>query len=881
MSQNLSFSFLSNKYNSSLKILHASTLSIISKNSLESFFIGSPLTYSGTIKEYFAPVLLVENEIDVAYPIFFISIIKEKKDDLISSFISTKKVLLNSLAIDKLKEINIDLTDISRLDDLSSFVFSLSSMINLKDEKEHYSLIFAYSFFNEEDIIINSLYPILKNNALFSLPTKYQNLYSPNKTHIQKNDNFIINILSLLEEEKIVSLKYSNEKDIINILINLAFENLKNNKNIAVFISDDKSKKLTSFTENNFLFSSFPKSKQEKTIEFDHRYDEAKDTLLSYIKKKENIYYLLKVIYSSLNKDEIKEISESKNKIFTLNTSNYSEEDYEVDLVFLNKLSSFPTLFNTKLKDHVYYGLSCSDKKENYNIIHSLISQIISDIQQFKEILSEKNILDLYNNPISSFSSFEKYGEELYLLETIPNITKEYDTKDIDINSLKKLYQSISSIILLINNILDSNIYNDNINDIVEKYNSATFLQKRKIKKHIENLYIDKSKKDKNKFSTIMRLLNLYVEQNQEIISLLPASFYQNERGIESLKDIQNIENQINNYNRFKQYKEKNPEFSLNNPLISACLDKPKVLAKRISDYRIINKLYLSLKTKINTFIGYFLDDNYPFFTSNINELLTYFQNKTRGDYQLFSNYADFKTELKKTSFTLQLALRRFQNFNIKYQDYKVTYLKSLILSIKDNADENFEEIEKEFNQAEENYKNMILNIKDIVINNLCYYTCTNENSALYLFTPDDLYLLNEDIFDLAIIFNTEDFSQVEIFKILSSAKTLLLLNKNSSYDERIIDFNSLSCDLKDQFIFYKLTHDELNNHYQKYLEDNSYQEIDNDYPYLIKDDDNIICLFFNTDIYDKEEEFIQLSTNLNILYSYQIKVIDIIELLK
>ena len=72
-----------------------------------------------------------------------------------------------------------------------------------------------------------------------------------------------------------------------------------------------------------------------------------------------------------------------------------------------------------------------------------------------------------------------------------------------------------------------------------------------------------------------------------------------------------------------------------------------------------------SLKTKINTFIGYFLDDNYPFFTSNINELLTYFQNKTRGDYQLFSNYADFKTELKKTSFTLQLALRRFQNFNI------------------------------------------------------------------------------------------------------------------------------------------------------------------------------------------------------------------------
>lgn len=881
MSQNLSFSFLSNKYNSSLKILHASTLSIISKNSLESFFIGSPLTYSGTIKEYFAPVLLVENEIDVAYPIFFISIIKEKKDDLISSFISTKKVLLNSLAIDKLKEINIDLTDISRLDDLSSFVFSLSSMINLKDEKEHYSLIFAYSFFNEEDIIINSLYPILKNNTLFSLPTKYQNLYSPNKTHIQKNDNFIINILSLLEEEKIVSLKYSNEKDIINILINLAFENLKNNKNIAVFISDDKSKKLTSFTENNFLFSSFPKSKQEKTIEFDHRYDEAKDTLLSYIKKKENIYYLLKVIYSSLNKDEIKEISESKNKIFTLNTSNYSEEDYEVDLVFLNKLSSFPTLFNTKLKDHVYYGLSCSDKKENYNIIHSLISQIISDIQQFKEILSEKNILDLYNNPISSFSSFEKYGEELYLLETIPNITKEYDTKDIDLNSLKKLYQSISSIILLINNILDSNIYNDNINDIVEKYNSATFLQKRKIKKHIENLYIDKSKKDKNKFSTIMRLLNLYVEQNQEIISLLPASFYQNERGIESLKDIQNIENQINNYNRFKQYKEKNPEFSLNNPLISDCLDKPEVLAKRISDYQIINKLYLSLKTKINTFIGYFLDDNYPFFTSNINELLTYFQNKTRGDYQLFSNYADFKTELKKTSFTLQLALRRFQNFNIKYQDYKVTYLKSLILSIKDNADENFEEIEKEFNQVEENYKNMILNIKDIVINNLCYYTCTNENSTLYLFTPDDLYLLNEDIFDLAIIFNTEDFSQVEIFKILSSAKTLLLLNKNSSYDERIIDFNSLSCDLKDQFIFYKLTHEELNNHYQKYLEDNSYQEIDNDYPYLIKDDDNIICLFFNTDIYDKEEEFIHLSTNLNILYSYQIKVIDIIELLK
>ena len=881
MSQNLSFSFLSNKYNSSLKILHASTLSIIPKNSLESFFIGSPLTYSGTIKEYFAPVLLVENEIDVAYPIFFISIIKEKKDDLISSFISTKKVLLNSLAIDKLKEINIDLTDISRLDDLSSFVFSLSSMINLKDEKEHYSLIFAYSFFNEEDIIINSLYPILKNNTLFSLPTKYQNLYSPNKTHTQKNDNFIINILSLLEEEKIVSLKYSNEKDIINILINLAFENLKNNKNIAVFISDDKSEKLTTFTENNFLFSSFPKSKQEKTIEFDHRYDEAKDTLLSYIKKKENIYYLLKVIYSSLNKDEIKEISGSKNKIFTLNTSNYSEEDYEVDLVFLNKLSSFPTLFNTKLKDHVYYGLSCSDKKENYNIIHSLISQIISDIQQFKEILSEKNILDLYNNPISSFSSFEKYGEELYLLETIPNITKEYDTKDIDINSLKKLYQSISSIILLINNILDSNIYNDNINDIVEKYNSATFLQKRKIKKHIENLYIDKSKKDKNKFSTIMRLLNLYVEQNQEIISLLPTSFYQNERGIESLKDIQNIENQINNYNRFKQYKEKNPEFSLNNPLISACLDKPEVLAKRISDYQIINKLYLSLKTKINTFIGYFLDDNYPFFTSNINELLTYFQNKTRGDYQLFSNYADFKTELKKTSFTLQLALRRFQNFNIKYQDYKVTYLKSLILSIKENADENFEEIEKEFNQAEENYKNMILNIKDIVINNLCYYTCTNENSALYLFTPDDLYLLNEDIFDLAIIFNTEDFSQVEIFKILSSAKTLLLLNKNSSYDERIIDFNSLSCDLKDQFIFYKLTHEELNNHYQKYLEDNSYQEIDNDYPYLIKDDDNLICLFFNTDIYDKEEEFIQLSTNLNILYSYQIKVIDIIELLK
>lgn len=881
MSQNLSFSFLSNKYNSSLKILHASTLSIISKNSLESFFIGSPLTYSGTIKEYFAPVLLVENEIDVAYPIFFISIIKEKKDDLISSFISTKKVLLNSLAIDKLKEINIDLTDISRLDDLSSFVFSLSSMINLKDEKEHYSLIFAYSFFNEEDIIINSLYPILKNNTLFSLPTKYQNLYSPNKTHIQKNDNFIINILSLLEEEKIVSLKYSNEKDIINILINLAFKNLKNNKNIAVFISDEKSKKLTSFADNNFLFSSFPKSKQEKTIEFDHRYDEAKENLLSYIKKKENIYYLLKVIYSSLNKDEIKEISESKNKIFTLNTSNYSEEDYEVDLVFLNELSSFPTLFNTKLKDHVYYGLSCSDKKENYNIIHSLISQIISDIQQFKEILSEKNILDLYNNPITSFSSFEKYGEELYLLETIPNITKEYDTKDIDLNSLKKLYQSISSIILLINNILDSNIYNDNINDIVEKYNSATFLQKRKIKKHIENLYIDKSKKDKNKFSTIMRLLNLYVEQNQEIISLLPTSFYQNERGIESLKDIQNIENQINNYNRFKQYKEKNPEFSLNNPLISTCLDKPEVLAKRISDYRIINKLYLSLKTKINTFIGYFLDDNYPFFTININELLTYFQNKTRGDYQLFSNYADFKTELKKTSFTLQLALRRFQNFNIKYQDYKVTYLKSLILSIKDNADENFEEIKKEFNQAEDNYKNMILNIKDIVINNLCYYTCTNENSAIYLLNPDDLYLLNEDIFDLAIICNTEDFSQVEIFKILSSAKTLLLLNKNSSYDERIIDFNSLSCDLKDQFIFYKLTHEELNNHYQKYLEDNSYQEIDNDYPYLIKDNDNLICLFFNTDIYDKEEEFIHLSTNLNILYSYQIKVIDIIELLK
>ena len=822
------------------------------------------LVKNKSIDSFFCPAFLIDKENNKRYPILFF---KTNKYEIQNNIYIEKEIdtlPIYSFVFDEfLKNNNISLEKESRLLDIPSFLFSLKSSIESKGLSNNLIIEYSLSFYSSTEILYHSIYnslPQLSNIDLVS--TKYhgfiKKLYDEeieDKIKKEQEDKFLspLNIaIDSLDGYKSCKVIYNNDSDKEYFLSYFIRNDLVKNKSI-LFITKNKNEldDLNNFLKNNnfdsyvYKYSSFKplnfkredclkrgKKDYSKAIEDKRRLNQERSDYLNLKIKKQSLY-----IHPTLEDDLQKLLYQSQFEgidPFVLDLDDYSETDFENDVKFLKNINQYKSVLSMSIKENPLYGLSLSDKKENYDNLVLTISQACSKLLEFTEFLKNNNVVSFDGKEITNFRQFLELGKDMDVLSEYNGFPKRYfkngeDEEDPNfrLEDLKNLYKAVSSSRLMVENLFDSKIYQQDIDKLVSDFENGSIFKKIEVKKILKGyLKTDTTTTDYNLF---IRILKHY--RNAITILNVNLPYYQELYGdsVSNMNGVIEIESNIKYLRKFKMRGKYNPAFKFDTPRIKKAIREKEFRFDIIDTYKEARKIYDEYILLMNKYIGYFIDDKKDYLGIEFSKIYEEFLRKQNITYSMFSEYASFKSDLEKTSIQLQLKIREFTVQNKKISLFKNQYLLSLYYGIYLTAEKSFKEdkelkeisrryfkdidkiptIRKEmFNRdIDDSINNLLDNQTELINNtvkNINGTSISNEDikNTYYLYNIthpicianiDEISNSYSDQFDIVVIYDSKNIDTLSLFGMIDCGKEVLFLNPQSNNDVRLQGYNENS----------------------------------------------------------------------------------------
>ncbi|MFA6586852.1 MAG: hypothetical protein WCS91_02820 [Bacilli bacterium] len=634
--------------------------------------------FSSEEKEpYFSVVFLLSKEEEKIYPLFFFEAYRNS-EGLLSR--TGDLPLFSEVALSFLKGLGADVKDTSRINDPDSYLTFLQGALDAK-AKGKAEILYGLRFYSEEDVSYSGVYLLSQN--LYSheeTPIQYQGLLQNVSVQKEKERNRNAFLLeNAIDKENIYKvLKVSfHEKDLKEeFLVKKITYSLLHKRTISfVFPDEEKKTRFVSFLKENGLenfFFDFSKFQPEASLPF--LVPEAKKSArLSFAKKNislrknERSYLLLSqrkreilkdVPKDSSNLEQISSFLAKDSDPLPLPLEDYSEEEFQADESFLSRLSSWPSVLSVPLSLHPFFGLSVSGKKENYTKAEEVVKEIDRNLSLFEETLSRLGLTRIGGEPILDFLDFETLLDDTLLLSDYNGFPKKFfnirnqpDRKAL--SDLKVSYQAVSSSRLLVLNLCDSSIFLENIPLLLSTFKTGKFKARREAKKRICSYM-----KGKTKLEPLVRILSSYVEAYDKLKRDLPG--YEEIYGdsVDTMNGVVEIESNMKYLERFFSRKGKNPDFTLDNPVVKKALKEKNYREDLLSRVQEANQIYLQLKQLFNRYFGFFLDAPENFVAKPFHELHALLSVKKDGTYQEFIEMALFLEAKENTSTILQMVIR-------------------------------------------------------------------------------------------------------------------------------------------------------------------------------------------------------------------------------
>lgn len=861
--ESFSVSKLISQVESNLSEKRLETLFELDNTSFTSLITGSFIPIELTCKSFFSPVFITDST-DTAYPLFFLKS-KIKKENNIQFLTRDDKLpIFNHVALKWLADAGVEVDDFTRIGDISSYLLSLEGNIQVANKAGEIQLVKKLGFYDHETMYLNRAYPLLnklasnsfKDEKYLGLSTQIKNSDIESKISEETKSELFSDyqkVIKRFNAYKGSKLYYNDSSILKNFILHLISALVSSGQKL-LFITEDEEEKaefqkllqdndLSDFSLDlkkvspELLERSIPY--QSLSLEEKERYQKFSDSEREYLKliNERNLCYSNpRDIYSKEAIDDIIIAEERKVEPLDLDLSQYSKEDFASDYAFLKKVAGLKTLQNIKLKDHTYYGLSVSRKRQNYDEINLTVIKILSALKEFKNLLASANLKDFEDKEITSLKQFEELGKDIAVLSSYNGFPKKYfrinQEEEVleNLNELKKNMQAISSTKLLIQNICNEKIFSANLKGLLQDLNSHFFLTRYRAKRKLCSYLEVKNKKDN--FLPLVKLLKAYVQYVDNLMKVIPA--YKEEFGdsINTMNGVIEIESNIRYIYSFHARGKMHPSFTMENPAVKRCYREKSIRSSIIAKYQSVDVKYQELKGYINKFIGFFLDADYPYMQMSFEELSSLCQKILSGSYVEFNDYATFREGIGNTSKLLSINLDKYLKDGKIISDFKYLFLLSLAEAIYKRGRKRFRPHLNDYEEAKKSYLTTLdqtyslyfhylyTSILDIVQKEKDEVSYQIEQHQLlegykaheqdydfekrvikflhithpiFYCTSDDLLVTPSDISDKVIIFNSKSASIAELLTMMRAGDHLLFIEKISESDKRTFGYPDLA----------------------------------------------------------------------------------------
>lgn len=635
--------------------------------------------------------------------------------------------------------------------------------------------------------------------------------------------------------------------------------------------------------------------------------------------KREGHFSFLRKVLSSLSQPFLTNLLSKTWPLLKINVDTYEAADFEKDLAFLKTFAEFSSLPKLKKEDNHYQGLTSNGSVESYDKLSFLLRRLSARIQAFQRQIQGENLRSFSRETIQTFRQFEEFGVSIRFLGGYNGFPKKYfdiEKDGTDLQDLKTLYQKVSSSQLLLTRLFGKDYEKLPFEKLLSDHASKSPWNQWRANRFLRKNCLTKG--SKTDLEPLFELIKAYCNSLAELNS--KKSLYARIYGdsVNTMNGTIELETNIRYVYQFHQRGLKDPGFNLLNPLVKKCFKDKGFYLQFLARYQAFEEEYAEIKKDINYYIGFFLDDKKDFLSLPFSTLLSLFESRQEGTYEEFHEYAIFCQEEQKCSIQLRLALRKILAMDDAIGNFQYIFIFSLINSL-------YQKIEKELAPTEKDYENeRNLFIKDIEEKN-CYLderlrlafeagqqktlasasfqddrqrlavtyrkgslsdmlnavTLLSHIKPVFLCEEEDLKKIGTGAFDVILLFDSSELSDIALVKSLLIGGEIFFLNRNGFNDVRTLGYKETRLDKKTLYFSYfdhpvfESLFDTLYADFQKFGYEIKKGDV---FPLVLQDlkDNTKYPLLMNTILVNHKESAIQLDLREYLYLTYHLRLITI-----
>lgn len=827
----------------------------LSDDELQLLLDGRTLKVNEEILEYVSFYALYDVEYDTYYPFFYVPV---KKDN--DSFSIAKMIpYLNTMAEEFLDYIGLNTPTFTAYGTRKG-LSELGSEIEKKKIANRIQIVKALNFLSAESLQLCRLYPdLVKMNANNEDKGQFESIFFHENTKdkadrlkdIDGESLFSRQIRAMNRLDTFHGAKVSYQDDYIrnHFIDNFLHHYLSQNKSVLFVMNEvryEEAKQAYSDIKlNDFIFEYRrlkPSDYQAEQVQYHYeepmkngeiifsKFREAEDHFdeLAFERMK-NFVYPEKLIHDVLSIDD-----ENLMNIYDLklDTRDYHESDYEQDETFLNMLQKKPSVRDSFILNHRYYGLSVGSKRSNYDSIQLLVIALNGEIRNFFNAITNQPSLVEYGWTVSTLGEYKELQKNIRILRGYNGFPKKYFktnyTKDIiyKLDNLKQLYQAVSSSRLLVSNLCYENIYIADLGKMIALY-KGNFLQKWKAKGIIKK-YLRTTKKID--YKVVFRILEAYLDAQERLKAALPKCIEEFGNSVMTMNGVVEIEANIRYIKSFNERTEEMEDFTMDEPFIKKWMNNKNFRLDMDDFFKERDTEFEKIQSDLKEFIAFFSEGPRNYEDVEYTGLLRHFSRISLSTFDEFEDYALMKEAFENSTLTLQLAVRKYENMQRPLSDFAKAFRMSLMRGYFSRGKHTYLDCEDEFQECFSEFYSYLIDGKEIAkcksYNNIAHYIVSycnrdefreeyckirdtllsgqlnqKDRRELYRnhakFYPitvvksKDLGLIDDGVYDEVVVFDSKGLSDLELLNAYRAGNNVLILDALDKTDTRTQNYHN------------------------------------------------------------------------------------------
>ncbi len=863
---------------------------------------GDAVPLSGKKGDFFAPLLVLDKVNQVYYPVFFFLPVFSRKDGEPYVSLSDEKPERNNRAKEFLRKRNLIEKGNVSFSSLESFVNTLSGLIDSLRLADRVSFAFSYSFFSKEALLYHSIYPfLLLGQPQQRKEDKYRGLFQEvkeeEKEKVLNQENvgyFSKQERSLLRREqyKASEVSYDEQEVADDILFRAVLSARKKNHSVLLVVPEKEREGRDAFLSchhlqndvrdlNHFSFQDkkrLLKDNNESSF-FTDGFSLWEQRFESFESKRQDCFVYPSFFRSEKRKEFLFKKDTLESFSYPMDATSYSSSDVEKDNKVRDEIKERESLLSVDIQSHPFFGLDSNGEKDKYQDLQSLLSQRKEIRNQILLLIHTKR--NSYYKLLNTFDQLTARYEERKFVERYDGFSLQMfslsanQSQQYPLSNLKKRFQAVSSIKLIVKDFFDDSVFSSDILNRVKEAESTSYFERRKGRKRIRKYLKNKKKPD---YDSLVKRLSNYWKNYSLLQKNRPMYRKIYGENVATRSYVTESETRRNYVHEFEEREKKNPSFSFKNEFIYHLYQDGDYRREFLLIVHSLEKLtqeFLDLSKEYRFFFPQEERDCFP-----LQECSRLIEKRRQGSYDDFSDFSFFHKERMSASYLRQKT--RKEQYILMHRPllhFKEEFFHSIYLSLYQAGKERFTPYQKDYslllsertdqakkgneeedsyllsllhenqrnNQKEVRYRDRKMGLVSSKVETLLtdvqgnpLFSLFSKRYPICLASPLDLSLREDNCFDEVILLNSKFRKDVSLINGIRVGKSVLLLSPVSLLDNRIqgLHYTYLSNDgiYRKVIDFQKIPENLLDlfkNNQKKY--DYILDTSDSRYPYRIK----------------------------------------------